>query len=417
MNQKSKDIYYLFLIFFLCLLLFLIEEKLNPSALINVDEKLWLYRSQIYIKNVISFNFVGGLQTIHPGITVMTLSGISIYIYSLYASTINEPMLLYFFNIPIVIYIFFFLFLFYFLLRKLHFNKSLSFLTIILISSNSYYITSSSPVDKFSILSILLSLLFLIVYTNQNYKFKKYLLCASFFAGFAILSKLSSLILVPFTLFILLYYSQLNSNKIRGAFRDYFYYLFYLIISFCIIFPGFVFNPIMSVQKIIDRGNNILISGVGSDRVEFYIPSLFEKIYKYLFIWESSIIAPVTLVFFILFLIFCSRKMILAGLNLKFSQKNILYKNIFILLIFAVVYFIFTTYFASRIFYRYMILSAMIIDICAAVGIYKMLLIYKERFSSKSTISSLVLKFIVIFFIYKAMNLVMLSYFVQKVVC
>ena len=203
---RKKDFYILLIIFFLGFILFLIEDKLNPSVLLNIDEQLWVYRSEAYIENILNYNFIGGLQTIHPGITVMTLSGASIYFYSLYADTINGPMLSYFFNIPIIIYISIFFFLLYFLFKKIKFNKSLSFLIVVLISSNPYYITSSTPVDKFSAMSILLSLLFLIIYTNKNYKDKKYLLFASFFTSFAVLSKLPSLIVVPFALFILLSY-------------------------------------------------------------------------------------------------------------------------------------------------------------------------------------------------------------------
>ena len=414
MNEKLKEFFYLVFLFGLCFLLFKIEGKLNPSDFLNVDERLWIYRSQIYIENFINYNFVGGLQTIHPGITVMALSGLSIYIYTLYADTINGPMLLYFFNIPIIVYISLFFFILYFLLRKLKFDKSLSLLAVILIFSNSYYITSSSPVDKFSTMSILLSLLFLIVYVNKNYEFKKYLFLSSFFTSFAILSKLSALIVIPFSLFVLLYYSQLNYKKIRGAFNDYFYYLFYILIIALILFPGFIFNPILSLQKIFSRDNNVLISGTETERIA--IPSLYEKMYKYLFIWESSIIAPVTLIFFILFLIFCFRKILLYGLNSKISSENIFYKNIFILLLFSIIYFMFITYFASLIFYRYMMLSAMIIDICAAIGIYKMLLFYKEKISSKFTINNLAVKFIVVFFLYKVLYLIMLNNFVNPVI-
>ena len=414
MNEKLKEIFYLVLVFGLCFLLFKVEEKLNPSVFLNVDERLWIDRSQIYIENFINYNFVGGLQTIHPGITVMALSGLSIHIYTLYAETINGSMLLYFFNIPIIIYISLFFFILYFLLKKLKFNKALSLLIIMLIFSNSYYITSSSPVDKFSTMSILLSLLFLIVYVNKNYEFKKYLFLSSFFASFAILSKLSALIVIPFSLFVLLYYSQLNYKKIRGAFNDYFYYLFYILIIALILFPGFIFNPILSLQKIFSRGNNVLISGTETEIIA--IPSLYEKIYKYLFIWESSIIAPVTLIFFILFLIFCFKKILLYGLNFKISSENIFYKNIFILLLFSIIYFIFVTYFASLIFYRYMMLSAMIIDICAAIGIYRILLLYKEKISSKFTINNLVGKFVVVFFLYKVLYLIMLNNFVIPVI-
>ena len=414
MNEKLKEFFYLVLVFGLCFLLLKIEGRLDPSDFLNVDEEKWIDRSQIYVESFINYDFVGGLQTIHPGITVMALSGLSIYIYTFYAETMNGPMLLYFFNIPIIIYISLFFFILYFLLKKLKFNKALSLLIVMLIFSNSYYITSSSPVDKFSTISILLSLLFLIVYTNQGYKYKKYLFWSSFFASFAILSKLSALIIIPFSLFVLLYYSQLNYKKIRGSLNDYFYFLFYILITSLILFPGFIFNPILSLQKIFSRNNNVLISGTETERIA--IPSLDEKIYKYSSIWESSIVAPITLIFFILFLIFCFRKTLLHGLNFKISSKNIFYKNIFILLLFSIIYFVFVTYFASLVFYRYMMLSVIIIDICAAIGIYRILLFYKERISSKFTINNLVVKFIVIFFLYKILYLIMLSNFVSPVI-
>ena len=418
-KRKKKDFYILLVVFFLGLCLFLIEEKFNPSFYLNIDEKLWLFRSQNYLNAMKNFDFLAGLQTIHPGITVMALSAFSIYLADLFFHFLNfskfsfEPIHLFAFNIPIILLIIAFFFSSYYLLRKAHFNKILSFFVILFFSSNVYYITSSTPVDKFVAISILLSLLFLIVYVNQKFKLKKYLFLAAFFSAFGILSKLSALILIPFSLFILLYYYPLNDRKIKGALKDFAVYILFLFGSLCLIFPPFLLSPLESVSKIIGSGNNVLVRGLESAPI--IAPSLYERLFSYIWFWQSAIFTPLATIFFLFFLIFCLKDLLRKGLKSDFSENNLFYKNVLVLFLFGIVYFFYIVIFANLIFYRYLIPLALILNIGSAMGLYKIILLYKNRFEPLKKLSYISLKFVILFYLFKVFQLILIYNFVVPV--
>ena len=416
---KKNDFYFLLILFFLGLCLFLIEEKINPSVFLNVDEKLWLYRSLNYLNAVKSFDFLAGLQTIHPGITVMSLSAFFIYLADLFFHFLNfskfsfEMIHLFAFDIPIVLLIIVFFFSFYYLLRKARFNKILSFFVILFFSSNVCYITSSSPVDKFVTISILFSLFFLIIYVNQKFKPKKYLFLAAFFSAFGILSKLSALILIPFSLFILLYYFSLNDKKVKGALRDFAVYILFLLGSLCLIFPAFLLSPSESISRIIGSGNNVLVHGLES--ASSIIPSFYERLFSYIWFWQSALFTPMATVFFIVFIVFCLKDLLRKGLKSDFSENNLFHKNVLVLLLFGIIYFFYIVVFANLTFYRYLIPLALILNIGSAIGLYKIVLLYKDRFEPLKKLNYIALKFVVLFYLVKVFQLILIYNFIFPV--
>ena len=415
-KRKKNDLYLLLGIFFLGFCLFLIEEKINPSVFLNVDEKLWLYRSLNYLDAARDFDLLAGLQTIHPGITVMSLSAFFIYLIDPFFHFLNfskfsfEAIHLFSFNIPIVLLIVVFFFSFYYLLRKAHFNRILSFFVILFFSSNVNYITSSSPVDKFVTISILFSLLFLIIYVNQKFKPKKYLFLAAFFSAFGILSKLSALILIPFSFFILLYYFPLNDKKIKGALKDFAVYILFLFSSLCLIFPPFLLSPLESISKIVGSGNNVLVRGLES--VSVATPLLYERLFSYIWFWQSSLFTPLATIFFIAFIVFCLKDLLRKGLKSDFSENNLFYKNVLVLFLFGIIYFFYIVIFANLIFYRYLIPLALILNIGSAIGLYKIVLLYKDKFEPFKKLNFVALKFVVLFYLIKVFQLILIYNFV-----
>lgn len=404
-----SDFFILTLILFFGSLYITTENSINPALTINVDEGLWIARSYNYINSVENFDFTGGIQTVHPGITVMALSGIFVHnmadclsgldfydsfnIYSYHLA----------FNIPIVLVLIFFFFSFYYILRKLKFEKILSFFVLALFSVNLFYVLGSTPVDKFSAISILLSLSLLLVYTNGKFSFKKYLILSSFFAGFAVLSKLSALILVPFSLFVLLYFSSLNARGYKGSIKDFIFYLLIFFFSLFFIFPGFIFDPVGSVGAIIGASNNVLVSGLGETAQMF---SFYDKISFYLSFFTIGAFTPMATGFLLVFIIFSAKRILWRGLKSDFSEKNLFHKNILILFIFGLVYFFYAIFLTNFLFYRYMLPLFLILDIGAALGFCEIILRYRSKYKVFENINITALKLAAIFYFFQFAHLI-----------
>lgn len=404
-----NDFFILTLILFLGSLYIITENTINPALAMNIDESLWIVRSYNYINAVKNFDFVGGIQTVHPGITVMALSGIFVhnmadhlsgldfyYSFNIYSYHLA-------FNVPIILVLIFFFFSFHYILRKLGFEKILSFFILVLFSVNLFYVLDSTPVDKFSAISILLSLSLLLVYVNGKFNSKKYLILSSFFAGFGVLSKLSALILVPFSLFILLYFSSLNSNGRGGSIKDFVLYLLVFFLSLFIIFPGFIIDPIGSVNAIIGASNSVLVSGFG-ETAQVY--SFYDKISFYLGFFAVGSFTPMATGFLLFFIIFSAKRILWKGLKSDFSEENLFYKNILTLFIFGLVYFFYAIFLTNFLFYRYMLPLFLILDVGAAMGFYEIILRYRSRCKVFENINITALKFSAIFYFFQFAQLI-----------
>ncbi|MEA2098241.1 MAG: hypothetical protein U9P70_04200 [Patescibacteria group bacterium] len=392
-----------------------IENEMNPIFNFSVDEGLWIRRSYNYIIFLKSFDFVSALQTIHPGITVMLFSGISLHFVD-YLFGINDFYKNYFsdlykisFSAPIIMFMIVFFFTFYKILRKLKFNYIISYIILIFFSIKVFYITNTTPTDKYLSMSLLLSFGLLLIYVNKGYKNRKYLYLASFFAAFAILSKMSGFILLPYSIFILFYYSALTEKNYYKIIGDSFKYLMFFVLSAVLIFPGFLFSPFSSVNKILNTGNNFLVSGLGSSEVHFTVS---QKIVEYFGFFLIGGYNAIITGFLMVFIIFFAPKYFKRGLKNDYSEQNLYYKNILILFSFALIYFIFVIFFASSIFYRYLTPSLMIFDIVAAIGFYEIIKWYKNKFASKSNINKIAVQFIIIFYIFQFFQLYLISQFV-----
>ena len=400
----NKDVFILSLILIIGVVIMTVHGEISQEMNINSDENLWVLRSFRFVESLRNLDFISALQTVHPGITVMGISGIFVYLthnlfsdlvfYDSFKADIYSTA----FNIPIIISIIIFYFLLYFVLRKLNFNRTITFFVLIFYSINTTYIYNSTPVDKLSVMSLILSLLFLIIYVNERYEINKYLLLSSFFAAFGVLTKFSVLILIPFSFFILIYYSSLCPTKYVGAIKKYILYIIYFIFSIIIIFPGFLFFPTESINKIINTGNSVLIAGFNEPEVTY---SYAEKITTYskffLNSWTNPFVFGLIIIFFILFFLRLAKKEIVKD-NIF---NNLYYKNIYTLLLFCVIYFFYIPLFTNFIYYRYMMPVFLILDIMAAVALYHVILVYNKRFLKSKSIKGLTLATLVIFYLFQ----------------
>jgi len=414
----NHDFFIIFLIIVSSCLLFSLENNINPPGFLNIDELLWIKRADIYIDHLKNIDFIGGIQTVHPGITVMLLSGLSVYSSSVFLGNeyryafwgINLNRILVFFDLPIVLIMTFSIFLFYYLLRKLAVAKSLSFLIIMFVCSNIFLVNETTPVDKLAVVSIILSLFSVLVYVNGGYQIKKYLLFASFMAAFGVLSKLSVLIVVPYDILVLLYYSPLSKGGNRVIAKEIFLYILSFFASFAIIFPGILIDPIGAVNRVRGAGNNELVSFFADSGKHV---SLIEKLQYYSVSFFSGAIGPLEIGLFLFFIVFFAGRIIEKGLRNDFSRPNLFNKNILILLIFAIVYFIYSIIFTNFLFSRYIAPVFVIVSIFSAIGFYEFFLILKKKFQGNVFFNHLGVKLVLFYYLVK-LTQICLIYFSSR---
>ena len=397
----KNDFFILVLIYLAGLLLIILENNIIiPTSVLNIDEYLWISRSYNYLDSIKNLDFAGGIQSSHPGITIMTLSGISLwladYLNGLHlceSCFINSSLA---FNIPIVIIITLFFFSFYYLLRKLRFNKITAFFVMMICSMRIHYLLESTPTDKLVTVFILLSLSLLLIYANNKFKFKRYLCLSATFAGLGILTKLSALILIPFSFLILIFFSPLNNQRYKGILKDFAFYLGVVFMTITIIFPGIIIKPQETIAAMANVLSGILISGPAGGIEGLAIYS--KKITFYLGSFGSGIIPPITVGLILYFLIFMAGKFFYQGIKSNFSDENLFRKNILILFCFGFVYFFYIAVFAWLLFYRYLIPLFLILDLVAAIALYQIMLRYRNRYQPKENIGATAIKIAVIFY-------------------
>ncbi len=402
------DFSILFLIFLIGSFYIRIKSGLMPFDGFNIDENLWIKRSYNYINFIKDLDFTSALQTIHPGITIMSISGLFVYIANYFIGSsfdLNNPETIGIyktaFNIPIILLISGFFFSFYYILRKLNFNRILAFLILMVFSTETFFMLESTPVDKFAAISIILSLSFLLVYVNNNFNSKKYLILSSFFAGFGILSKMSALLIVPFDLLVLLYFISLNNERYIGVIKDSILYLTVLLLSIVFIFPGFAINPLASINAIFENGNSSLVVVSGKQNPYLY----YEEIIFYFSFFKNGVYNIFTMGLSLFFLAFVAIKMFYNGIRLNFSKENLFYKNILILFTFAFIYFFYVPIFTLFPFYRYILPSFLILDIGIAIGLYKIMLWYRNKCKKSENINTTALKLAIVFYVFQFLHL------------
>jgi len=230
-NKKIKDIFLVLVIIFTGLFFLSYFKIKHQMTFTNLDELLWMYRSRFFIDSVFNYDFSNLIQSSQPGIMAMWLIGpfmkivnydfvsISNFIADLNNSGIpyniingndyqiysNYKELSFLLNIPIFGIIFFFIFSLYYLLKKLGLNKWAIIFSLLLIVTTPYYIYFTTPTDKLVGIFSTLGILSLLVYTD-NKGGKKFLFASAILCSWAVLTKISALFLVPFSLFVLAFY-------------------------------------------------------------------------------------------------------------------------------------------------------------------------------------------------------------------
>jgi len=410
--------------------LFLSYFKIKHSAgFINLDELLWMFRSRFFMDNLLNLNFSGLIQSAQPGIMVTWIAGpfmkiidydfylISNFIDNLNNSGIgyniinyqNQKLYSYYkeisflFNVPILSLIFVFIFSVYYLLKKLGFNKWAITFSLLLIVTTPYYIYFTTPTDKLVGIFSVLSILCLLVYTSEKGK-RKFLALSAILCSWAVLSKFSALFLVPFGLFVLVFYKinislPKNKNLLFTVYcllvkptKDYLTWLLIFSATTIIFLPTIITNPNSVLNLFIKQGSDRLItqSVTQNQSCDFFSNfKIIEIITTYL---SDSFLLSFNLFAIIIFIAF------LCLLLRKIKDKITINREVAILSVYFFAFFVFVAFFSKTYSFRYLVPILIIFQIIAGFGIYEFanIFIEKNKIKNKSLIYFWAIAFILV---------------------
>jgi len=430
--KKNEDIAIIIAITLIGILFLSYFRNKHSMGFINLDELLWMYRSRFFMDNLFDLNFSGLLQAYHPGTMVMWVAGpfmkiinydfnlISNFINSLNNSGIgynvinHRNQLLYadykgiglLFNLPILGLIFIFIFSTYHLLKKLKFNKWAIIFSLLLIVTTPYYIYFTTPTDKLVGIFSVLSILCLLVFASKKGG-KRFFIFSAVLCSFAVLSKFSALFLIPFSLFILVFYRtnillpKNTENKnllfaicyllfttVKNIIKTIKVYLSWLIIfsaTTIVFLPTIITDPDSVLNLIIKQGSE-RSTAQGLEQDVFLN---FKVIAAYL---SDSFLLSFNLFVIIAFLLF------ICLLIKRIKDKITVNKEITILMIYFFTFFVFVALFSRTYSFRYLVPILIIFQIIAGIGIYEFsnIFIEKNKIKNKSVIYFWVVVFILI---------------------
>ena len=359
----------------------------------SLDEMLWHRRSDIFWDKMLSLDFSGLIQSAQPGITVYWFTGFMVKFVNFDFSDVsrriaekealgmnfNDVMnvndyavynayetISFAFNTPLFLLLVIFYISFYYLLRRLGFNKIISFFSLLFLTTNIFITYWTTPSDKMLYIFMTLSFLTFLVYVSNRNRAKKYLFASAILGAWAVLSKLTALFLLPFFVLVSVYYLwPLNKEKIKFIVKDCFYWGL-IFIFICVIFlPTIITNP-EEVSELV-FGTKTIGENHSVNNYVSSLPEYFETLIP------AICGSPGMPLFFIAYFILKSKEKyrnIFVTLPKKHLQTIIAYSILFIIMIILL---------SKNRDARFMFPSFVAMNIIAATGLYGVIEIIKKK--------------------------------------
>ena len=248
-RKHKKDIV-LFLVIFLVALL---PRVVDLGAFLTADEKNWIGRSYEFIRAFKDWRFNDMLQTTHPGVTTMWLSGVAVTGRMMFSHIpFSFQNLVHFVTVAqlsVALVNAIAVPTMYVLLLILWRRRWLAFMSAIFIALNPFLIGYSRLVHVDGMLTsfLFLAALAVIIYAKKGFS-RKWLFISAILSGLAILTKVPAVFLVPYFVLVILLTKPIEivwKEHIKGRVRDFVLWLIVIGLLFVILWPSvlWVNNP------------------------------------------------------------------------------------------------------------------------------------------------------------------------------
>ena len=410
-KEKLKDFFILLAIIFVGIIFLSYFKIKHQMTFINLDELLWMYRSRFFMDNILNYDFSNLIQSLQPGIMVMWAAGpfmevlnydfnsIFNFIENLDNSGVgynvindrNQELfndyreISFLFNIPILAVVFFFILSLYYLLRKLAFSRWAIIFSMLLVVTTPYYIYFTTPTDKFVGIFSILSLLSLLVFLSGKGN-KKFLFLSAVLGSWAVITKMSALFLVPFCLFVLVFYKldyhwfcdlpisrdklrvvkffTKNGSNFRNIIKDYSIWIIVFFLTSIIFFPTIISSPQSVLNLILGESSQRIITGSHSIFFSFNVA------FTYL---SDSFILSFNLFIIIIFIGY------LLLIIRRISNRINVNREILVLAIYFLSFFAFVVLFSKTYSFRYLVPALIVFQIISGISIYEFANIFIKK--------------------------------------
>jgi 4-amino-4-deoxy-L-arabinose transferase-like glycosyltransferase len=307
----------------------------------NTDVWKWKARSYDFGGGVFTLNFEKTLQKYHPGVTLMWLGTAGIKIYNFYYSAVyhSDPVdndiqtvfgLHFVQKLLIVLAIGVTLTMVFYVLRKM-FGTKYAFIAGGLLALEPFYIALTREMHLEGLMSTFMLASAVWLYYYLQTKKRKHFIFSGIFAGLAVLTKTSSIFVIPFTGLILFVSDFLTAKNfvtsLKSSLSKFFKWLIAPVVTFVALWPIMWVNP---WEAITDMYRGIFVIGVETDHQQFYFGRLVDDPG---FTFYFVVLALKVSVYLIAGLI---GYLLVVKKHQERSQKNFVY----FLLIFSVLYLI-----------------------------------------------------------------------------
>lgn len=234
-----------FLISSLVLLLALVLPRVSDlSAFQTADEKRWVANTAGFITNLAHGDLAHLMQQPHPGITTQWLAAPTVFSASW---TIRK--------LPLVISQSIMILVVGYILWRL-FGQRTAAIAILLLSLDPVLIAHTRVYAMDSLLSLFLLLSISLLFLWSHTRSRRYLLLSSFTAAAAVLSKLSGILILPFSLLLIIYLDSTSSNPPHSLLKNWplrslLLWSLAFLIGLVIILPSLAINPSLVISDMV----------------------------------------------------------------------------------------------------------------------------------------------------------------------
>lgn len=246
----------------------------------NFNTDVWKWKSRIYDfgSGVFTLNFDKTVQKYHPGVTLMWIGTVAVKAYNLYydiavGSAPKDNSINTVFELDAVQKLFVVLSLaitllivFYPLMQT--FGKTFYIVSFLLITLEPFFLAMSRVIHLEALMSVFMlgAVIWLYKYYTDPTRKLSTMIIFAVFTSLAVLTKTSSLFLLPFIGLVMFYRGHVSKN-IKISFVEYSKFLLIFVIAFVLVWPAMLTNPLLALNALY-RG--IFTIGVERGHEQFY---------------------------------------------------------------------------------------------------------------------------------------------------
>lgn len=360
-----------------------VPRMADLGTFLTADEKNWMGRSYEFIRAVKDWRFNDTLQTTHPGVTTLWISGAAITGYMFLTHTLFSYGNLAHFaaaaQFPVALATSLAVPVMYLFLRRLFDNRFVPILGSLFIALDSFLIGYSRVVHVDALLTslMLMAALAAMIYAQSGYK-RNWLIASAVLSGLAILTKFPALFLVPFWWLAVLFKpaptpgeesSSTPGEVARSHLRDFTLWLIVIALMFVIIWPAMLYVPDPKGNALIIKRDLVIAAETPHNMTEEY--TVNSAHYPLTLLTRTN---PVTLIFASVALLW----MLLSQFSIFSSQfsKNFQFFNdrrrVLVLLVAYIFFFVLMMTLVAKKGDRYILPVFLALDVLAAFGIWIM---------------------------------------------